>query len=149
MALISLPVTTPVGGSGTTAEQNSDGTYNIGNSALDVIGSLSNDFQGVTAANRFSAEQARLSREHISNESRIAREHELYMSNTAYQRAAEDMKRAGINPATLSGMASGGSPASTGSAGASGSAMASGKTGSNNLVGDLIKMVGLLAVLAG
>lgn len=115
-----------------------------------VIGRLMNNASGTTANNIFNAEQARLAREHSSSEAQKAREHELYMSNTAYQRAAADMKKAGINPATLSGLASGGSQASTGSASASSSAAASssGSGKSSGVIGQLIRTIGIVAMLA-
>lgn len=63
-----------------------------------IMGSTAYHMSGADIQNRFSAEQAQLDRDFQER-----------MSNTAYQRAAADMKAAGVNPATLSGLATGGS----------------------------------------
>lgn len=98
-----------------------------------VIGRMINNLNGTTANNIFNAKQAAL-----------ARQHDLYMSSTAYQRAAADMRAAGINPATLTGLSSG----SASSASGSGSSTASAATGSGGVIGSLLKAAVGLAVLA-
>ncbi len=89
------------------------------------IGSFFNDITGATATNNFNARQAQ-----------IQRDWEMEMSNTAYQRAVEDMKNAGLNPAML--YQSGGQGASTPSG-----ANATGQKGgiAMNLIGQTANLV--------
>lgn len=68
--------------------------------AFQFIGDFVNDITGATSQNKFNAQQAQ-----------IQRDWETQMSNTAYQRAVDDMKAAGLNPAMM--YASGGQGAST------------------------------------
>lgn len=79
-----------------------------------VIGRGINNISGTTANNQFAASEAAKERAFQD-----------YMSSTAYQRAVRDMKAAGINPATLTGL-NGSSGAASTPSGASASASGSG-----------------------
>lgn len=88
--------------------------YNAGNATL--LDGLENKFTGNLdyartvaerdANNAFNAQQAQVVREFESSEAQKSRDWSERMSNTAYQRAAADMKAAGINPAAMLGGAS-------------------------------------------
>lgn len=94
----------------------------------------------------FSAEQSAIDRQFNSSEAQKNRDFQEYLSNTSYQRAMNDMKKAGLNPilAYSQGGAStpSGSAASSASSGSSGSARTSpGKSGFE-MLGDLFKVIG-------
>lgn len=93
--------------------------YNVGNSTL--LDGLENRFTGNLdyartvaereANNAFNAQQSAIGREFEASEAQKSRDWSERMSNTAYQRAAADMKAAGINPAAmLGGAQSAGTP---------------------------------------
>lgn len=107
------------------------------------FGGVLNDLTGKTQAQEFEAEQAKIANEASAHQAQIQREHELYMSNTAYQRAVADMKAAGLNPALLSGMDVG-TAASTSSSAAASQQKANDGSG-NQVLSALIGLIGLIA----
>lgn len=99
-----------------------------------ALGNLWNNATGTTAKNEFSAAEAEKARLFNSAESIKERNWQTMMSNTAYQRAAADMKAAGINPASLGGDGTM-QPASTGnSARAAASPSASAASGGSSFL---------------
>lgn len=79
-----------------------------------------------SVARDFNAREAEKAREFSREEARINREFQEQMSNSAYQRAVKDLKKAGINPYALGSF----SPSSTPSGSTATSYQASGSGGS-------------------
>lgn len=104
-------------------------------------------------ANDFTASENEKNRQHNAEQAQLQRDYEERLANTAYQRAAADMRAAGLNPyfavsgsaaATPSGAAGFSSSAGSGLAGSAYSSSARSHAGLN----DLIKTVGQIAISA-
>lgn len=110
---------------------------------LSGVGKMWNDLSGTTANNDFNAIEAEKARVFNSAEAQKQRDFEEYMSNTAYQRGAADMKSAGINPASLGG--NGAASAASTPAGSSAQGVAASATTNNSrgFVGVVMDALGL------
>lgn len=121
---------------------------------------LENWFSPGTAANKFNATQAQidriynagqaqLNRDFNASEAQKQRDYEERLSNTAYQRAAQDMRAAGLNPYAVYGGASAaavpsGSAASYSGGGSSGARSGKSGSGVTGIIGSAFQLVGKL-----
>lgn len=108
---------------------------------LDVHDAIKNQLTGERDFNR-QKELQEIAQQFSANEAQKSRAWQEQLSNTAYQRAAKDLKAAGLNPALLyssSGQAS--TPAGATAHGASASAGSSGQ-GVVSLISNIITGIG-------
>lgn len=94
----------------------------------------------------YNAEQAQINRDFNSSEAQKQRDFEERMSNTSYQRAIDDMQKAGINP--ILAFQHGGASTPSGSA-ASGSAASGSRKGSYSFSDGRDKLLGIAKIVAG
>lgn len=121
----------------------------------DATGALGNKFTGNLdwqrseyqrlQNNAFNAQQAAIGREFEASEAQKARDWSERMSNSAYQRAAADMKAAGINPAAmLSGAQSAGTPTASTAHGVAARSGGSGSFRSGSGFDSIARLAGML-----
>lgn len=108
-----------------------------------LLGRLWNNATGTTANNSFNAAEAEKARLFNSAEAQKNRDWETMMSNTAYQRAAADMKAAGINPASLGGNGAGSAASTPSGSSASGVAAHASPNSGTGLIGLVLSGVGM------
>lgn len=98
-------------------------------------------------SNAYNAWQAALNREFNASEAQKQRDYEERMSNTAYQRKVEDMRKAGLNPFLAYG--SGGASTPSGSAASFSSSGSASSARSDAKQGTFAQIFGSVAALAG
>ena len=102
-------------------------------------------------ANKFSAEQAHITRDYNAAEAQKQRDFEERLSNTAYQRAAQDARAAGLNPYYAMGSGASTPSGATAYASSVGGASASSRSQSakiGNIFGSLVKLGANIALNA-
>lgn len=122
---------------GSMASGNDAGSVSVG------LGKTWNDISGTTSNNLFNASEAEKARVFNSAEAQKQRDFEMMMSNTAYQRAAADMKAAGINPASLGGNGAASAASTPSGSSAQGVAASASPTGHGGIIGAAMDAIGL------
>lgn len=114
-----------------------------------AAGALNDKFTGGELAYKRNLSAMAAEQKYNADQAEIQREHELYMSNTAYQRAVDDMKNAGLNPAMLAGFGNSAQPASSSSSGAASAGGARFSSSTRNALADSLINLASRAVSVG
>lgn len=125
-------------------EDNEDGFISLNDLNHYLDGTLVSQAQQNRTAMNYNSRQAEITRRFNSAEALKAREWQEEMSNTAYQRAVQDLKKAGLNP-VLALMNSGATSYSGSSASAQSSSISnSGGDTVGSVLGSILKVLGSL-----
>lgn len=100
-------------------------------------------FDSMGETMKYNSEQAQIDRDFNAAEAQKQRDYETEMSNTAYQRAAADMRAAGLNPYAVYGGASAAAvPTGSAASAGSGARISGGSTLAEKLITSAFSLAG-------